>query len=190
MSKEMQERIVRKCYVEMEEEIMNTNITKKTTRKSMVAVAALALCFCLTGVTALAATGKLQGFFKDITDWSGAVTGTTYEQATDEIEMSIGQVSDMLTIEFTMVDPNVAPYVFFEAFGVESYKIVAQDGKVLVEGEKTEMVEINDGKINLSISVGSLASGEYKLVVSKLVGSSKADQPLVISGKWECEFVK
>lgn len=47
----------------------------------------LVLCLCLTGVTALAATGKLQGFFSDITGWNGAVVGTSYEQATKELEV-------------------------------------------------------------------------------------------------------
>jgi len=33
-----------------------------------------------------------------------------------------------------------------------------------------------------------LASGEYRLMINAFVGSKKADQPLVISGTWECGF--
>ena len=78
MSDEMRSRIIRNCYLKMEEETMRKN--KRTTffRKPMVAVASLALCICLTGISAMAATGKLQGFFKDITRWDGAVVGTSY----------------------------------------------------------------------------------------------------------------
>ena len=33
-----------------------------------------------------------------------------------------------------------------------------------------------------------MLEGKYELIVSEMVGSSKADQPLVISGTWEVEF--
>lgn len=42
---------------------MSKNTSKKFYMKPMVAVAALALCLCLTGMTAMAAQGKMQGFF-------------------------------------------------------------------------------------------------------------------------------
>ena len=45
--------------------------------------------FVYIGVTTLAATGKLEGFFKDIKRWDGAIVGTSYEQATDEIDVSV-----------------------------------------------------------------------------------------------------
>ena len=87
MPDEMRSRIIRNCYLKMEEEMMRKD--KRTTffRKPIVAVASLALCICLTGISAMAATGKLQGFFKDITRWDGAVVDTSYEQATNEVEV-------------------------------------------------------------------------------------------------------
>lgn len=44
-------------------------------KKQLSMTAALVLCVCITGVTALIANGKLQGIFKDITNWKGAVVG-------------------------------------------------------------------------------------------------------------------
>lgn len=190
MPQNMQERIINNCQKEVEVNYMSKNTTKSLFKRPMVAVAALALCFCLTGVTALAATGKLQGFFKDIIGWNGAVTGTSYEQATDEIEMSIVEVSDILTVELEMVNPDVAPYSVFDTFGIKEYKIMDADGDVIAENKETEMVEMTDGKVNVCIALDGVSSGEYKLVVKKLVGSAKADQPLEISGTWECTFTR
>ena len=153
-------------------------------------MASLVLCLGLTGVTALATAGKLEGYFKDIIRIDGAVIGTSYEQATDEIELKVIDVSNELTVEVTMLNPKTVPYSTFELFGIEKYKIVNMDNKVIVEGVTTEMVEIVGDKVNVNISLENIAGGEYKLMVSELVGSSKADQPLVMSGEWECEFVK
>lgn len=190
MPKEMRERVIKNCVIEMEEKTMRKNTSKKFLGRPVVAVASLVLCLCLTGVTALAATGKLQGFFKDITDWKGAVTGTAYEQATDEVELSVALVADELAVAVTMLKPEEAPYSSFETFGIESYKIVDLAGSVIAEGEATALAEVVDGKVNVNISLDNISSGEYKLIVNKMVGSAKADQPLVISGTWECEFAK
>lgn len=52
------------------------------------------------------------------------------------------------------------------------------------------MMEIVDGNVTVTISLDNISSGAYKLVVSELVGSSKANQTLILSGIWECEFTK
>ena len=188
MPKEMKERIIRNCYIEMEEKTMSKNKTNIFSKKPIVAIASLALCFCLTGITALAATGKLQGFFKDIIRFDGAIIGTSYEQATDEIKMSVVEESDRLMISITIVNPKNLPYSELETFGIQSYKIVDMSNNVVTEGEATEMAEIIDGKVTISIPLGNIISGNYKLLVNEFVGSAKANQPLIIKGTWECEF--
>lgn len=188
MSQDMKERIMNHCYHKMEEEQMSKNKTNKRFQKPMVAVASLAACFCLVGITTLAATGKLEGYFKDITRWDGAVVGTSYEQASDEIQLSVISVSDELTVSAEFVNPNVAPYKYFEAFGIEEYEIVTVDEKVVVKGETTDFAAPTDGKITITIPLSELPGGEYKLVVNSFVGSKKADQPLVLHGTWVCEF--
>lgn len=198
MPEEMQARILRNCNLEMEAMTMEKDTMNETktgfSRKLVVAVASLTLCVCVAGVTTLAATGKLEGYFKDIKRWDGAVVGTSYEQATDEIEVKVIDVADTLTLEVTMVNPNVAPYRELEQLGIENYQIVDGNGKVVAEGKTAgkavESAEVVDGKVTVSILLENISNGEYKLIISELVGSKKADQPLGMHGNWECGFTK
>lgn len=183
MPKDMQRRIIENCYMETEKKRMN-----KMFKRPMVAAASFALCVCLTGVTALAATGKLEGFFKDVKRWDGAVVGTSYEQATDEIDMKVANITDELIVEFTMLEPDTAPYSFLEMFGINEYKIVDEDGNTVIENESIEMSVLENNNVTVKIPLNTISEGKYTLVVSKLIGSAKAEQPLVISGTWECEF--
>lgn len=183
MPKDMQQRIIKNCYMETEKKRM-----KKMFKRPMVVAASFALCVCLTGVTALAATGKLEGFFKDIKRWDGAVVGTSYEQATDEIDMKVVNITDELIVEVTMLEPDNAPYSFLEMFGMNEYKIVDEDGNTVMENEPVEMSVMENDNVTLKIPLNTISEGKYTLIVSKLIGSAKAEQPLVISGIWECEF--
>ena len=189
MPAEMQERIRKNCYKKMEEENMKKS-RKNIFQKPMVAVAALALCLCVTGVSALAATGKLEGFFKDITRWNGAVIGSTYEQASDEVTLEIDGVTDELEVNITLPEAQKAPYRYFENMGIHNYQIVDKNGKVIVKDAETKASPISDGQVQVSVPLKDIPVGEYKLVVTELVGGSKADQPLVVKGTWECGFTK
>ncbi len=189
MPAEMQERIKKHCYEKMEEENMKKS-RNNIFQKPMVAVAALALCLCVTGVSALAVTDKLEGFFKDITRWDGAVTGSTYEQATDEVEIVIAEVADSLEVGVTLLKAKQPPYSEFETLGIHNYQILDQTCKAVVKGAETTAVAISNGQVQLSISLEEVPAGEYKLVVTELMGGSKADQPLVVKGDWECGFTK
>ena len=157
-------------------------------KKPMAAVATVALALCLTGVSVLAATGKLEGYFKDIKNWNGAVVGTSYEQATDEVELNVIDVTDELTVEITMLKPTDAPYSFFELFGIEEYKIVDANGNTVVDNETLEMSMVEGDNVTVKIPLENFSDGTFTLIVNKLVGSSKAEQPLVLNGAWECEF--
>ena len=190
MPDDMKNRIVSKCKVELEEQKMSKRKINKFARRPMVAAASLVLCLCLAGATVLASTGKLQGFFKDVKRWDGAVVGTTYEQATDEIAVKITEVKEELTLEISMLDSNVAPYSVFELFGVKKYKIIDMDGKNIAEADDENMAELISGKVVVQIPLNNIAEGAYKLIISEMVGSAKADQPLVLSGIWEIEFTK
>lgn len=188
MPDEIRARIIKNCYLKMEEETMRKNSGNTFFRKPMVAVASLALCICLTGVTALAATGKLQGFFKDITRWDGAVVGTSYEQATDEVEVKAMGTDDGVKVEVTYLIPDKAPYTEFEQLGIHAAQIVDMNGMVIVKDIVSELSKVQDGKVNILISLEDIVTGNYTLRVCELVGSKKADQPLVLRGNWECRF--
>ena len=144
MPEDMKQRIVTNCYQELtmekEKTSMNDrkNVGNMLWKKPLVAAAALALCLCLTGITALAATGRLQGFFKDITNWNGAITGTSYEQATEEIRVSAAVDGELLIVDVEFLIPETVPYSEFEQFGIGSYEVVDEAGIVVVEGKATE----------------------------------------------------
>ena len=190
LSTEMKERIIKNCYIEREENNMSKNKIKTIFSRPMVAVASFALCLCFVGITSFAATGKLNGFFKDITNWNGAVTGTSYEQATNEVKLSLTEISNKLEIDLTMLNPSIAPYNIFEKFGIKDYKIIDTDGNIVTEGNSEKSAKVIEGKVHIYIPIDNLKSGNYKLIINKLVGSAKADQPLILNGSWECEFTK
>lgn len=154
----------------------------------MATAAAIALCLCVGGVTVLATTGK--GFFKDIMGWDGAIAGTAYEQATDESDVVVTEVTDSLTVVATVVEPNNVPYMTFDEMRIGSYKIVNSVGAVVIEGVSNEMLPYENGQITALIPLENLESGTYKLFIDSFVGGSKAEQPLTVSGNWECEFTK
>lgn len=157
-------------------------------KKQLQVAATLVLCVCITGVTALAATGKVQGFFKDIKNWNGAVVGTSYEHATEEIAVSIGEVGEELNISVMIVNPENPPYRESEVFGIESYRIEDMEGNVIVSENSFGERMLYASQMLINIPLNDISSGKYKLVIEQFVSEKKADQPLGIYGNWECEF--
>lgn len=213
MPLEMKERIVEKCRnAEMlEKEKINMKNIEKTNMESIntyenniaekknyknrkkwsriaTVAAAVALCLGLGSVTTLAATGKLEGFFADETRWDGAVVGTTYEQATEEIEVSAYVEGEKLIVEAVLLKANEAPYAVIENWGIGKYSVTDEEGKVVAEGSISPMFEAVDGQISIEISLDKLESGKYTLGITDFTGGSKADQPLPVKGYWECGF--
>lgn len=161
--------------------------SKKWPRFATVA-AAVTLCLGLGGITVMAASGKLEGFFTDVTRWDGAVVGTTYEQATEEIEVSAAVNGDSLVVDAVLLKAGDAPYAFIEGFGVQMYHIVNAKGDVIVEGISSEVVEITDGKVSVELPLDEMECGSYTLIITEFVGTAKAEQDLPVKGYWECEF--
>lgn len=192
MPEEVKSRIIRNCKTQIsnsrKEIIMKTNKNNTFFRKPAAVFVAVALCLSLS-VTALAAKGVLQGFFQDITDYRGAVVGTSYEHAADEIAMNVTVNGDELTVLATFADPQMVPYVYAERLGIAAYSIVDTNGKVVKEGA-AESIEVVNGQAAVSIQLDGIDSGSYKLIVTAFVSEKKADQPLNINGNWECAFTK
>ena len=166
--------------------IISNKWEEKTMKKTTIAIASLALCVCLTGVTVTATTEK--GFFRDIIGFNGAVIGTAYEQATEEITIKTKKTDEELTLELTMVDPTIAPYRFLESFGIKNYKIVDANGNIITKDQSTELTPINNGTATVTIPLESIPTGKYNLIITQMIGDSKGDQPLILSGTWECAF--
>lgn len=149
----------------------------------------MAVCLSLS-VTALEAIGVLQGFFRDITNYSGTIVGTSYEQATDEINMDVTiDNGNELTVLVTFADPQKAPYAYAERLGIAHYRIEDVNGKVVKEGS-AESNEVVNGQAAVNTELDDISSGSYKLFVTAFVSEKKADQSLNINGNWECEFSK
>ena len=64
------------------------------------------------------------------------------------------------------------------------------EGKKIFEVNDVNMAEVTDGKVVLAIPLNNVSEGTYKLSVSEMTGSAKADQLLILSGLWEVEFIK
>ena len=167
---------------------MKTNKNNTFIRKPAAVFVAVALCLSLS-VTALAATGILKGHFKDIANWQGAVVGTSYEQATDEINVNATANGEKLIVQATFADPQMFPYRETEKLGIAAYKIVDVNGNVVKEGV-AESTEVANGQATINIQLNDIDSGSYKLIVTAFVSEKKADQPLNINGSWECAFTK
>ena len=149
----------------------------------MAAALSVFVCFSIVGAAAVK-----NGFFKDVTRQDGTVVGTTYEQASEEIELNVAVAENELTVSVTMLSPDKPPYSELDEFGISSYQITDMSGNVVIKDAATELSQISNGQAEIKISLEGIGSGNYKLVINKYVGSAKADQPLEISGVWECEF--
>lgn len=200
----MQARILENCRTaeikEEENRFMAKNISADTKKQSAknsskrkwtriaTVAAAVTLCLGLGGITAMAASGKLDGFFADVTRWDGAVVGTTYEQATEEITVSASVSGDRIIVDATLLKAEEAPYAFIENMNVQTYCIVNAEGETLVEGTSNEKAGITDGMVSFQLPLDGLERGSYKLIITELVGSAKVEQDLPIKGYWVCEF--
>ena len=187
MPSDMKKQILENCYAEIER---NNYGMKQLFRKPAFALPVLVLCLSLVGFTTVAAAGKLPGFFKDITNPFGTVTGTEYLDATDEIEISADCDSDQMKIELVFVNPDTAPYNELDSITVSDWKIEDSQGKEVMKNDEAKMANIENGKASLTLSLDSLAEGSYKLIVNELTGSKKADSPIKISGTWIVSFKK
>lgn len=191
LSEIAKQRILKNCREEMESKKEQTTMKKTTIvkfKKPLVAAAALAVCLCLTGITAMATTGK--GFFRDIKQFDGAITGQIYQNATEEVLVYAAVEEDVLTVTVEMVNYDVAPYSEIEVLELENYRVLDAVGTIVLENTVPENVIAENNQVKFQIPAEGLAEGGYKLKLDVLSGSKKADQDLLIYGEWECEFTK
>lgn len=169
-----------------------------------VAVAATVLlcagsvCLCMPSSAV-----SIGGFYQDIVRWwDGAIVGTEYENATEEIQVEAssavvdknGKLAIPLTITLSemgkkepyryLADGEIAlgDYQIIDASGVELYAAI---------GQQEAAGELADGAAVFLQPAGieTLAKGTtYTLVIDAIYGLQKAEQPLKMSGHWECQF--
>lgn len=181
-------RMAEKIRIQLEREENASMKAKPIARNSMAVFAAAVICVMLS-VAALAASETVKGYFRDITNLWGAVVGTSYEQATDEITVSAKVEGDRLVVTASFADPGAAPYVYSERLGIGAYEIVDVSGNVLKEGTVKAEAVVN-GQTRLDVPLDGIGIGSHKLVIKAFVTEKKADQPLSMYGNWEIKFEK
>ena len=182
----------------MEERTMSK--PKITTKRTLAIAAVLALCLVTVCMTPLA--NSIRGFFSDIIRFDGAITGTQYENATNDIKVDVLDVTSengnvIIPLELSFENPTEAPFPYIQEVAVSEYKIVDSNNKDIIKtkvsAEDGEKGTINNGKVlvNLSLNDAKLKSGEeYTIVIDKMYGLAKVDAPLHITGTWRCNFIR
>jgi len=160
---------------------------KRKFKKLPALIAAIAVCSC-TSVAVLASNGKLEGFFEDIKRWDGAVTGTRYNQADDEIDVTAKTDENELRVSARIITLDSPPYFGLDEYSIKSYRILDKDSKVVKKGEVAEKKAPDKDEVQFRIDISELESGSYTLEISSFIGYKKADQPLDINGTWKCSF--
>lgn len=172
----------------------HTNSVRFPAIKRWTAVAAaVALCTVVLGGTALADSFK--GFFADVTRLDGAVTGTEYHAAAEELNLTAGeaavtneQVTLPVTVEFAQAEE--APFAYLEHLDLGEAVVQTADGETIAVKAEAEPAAVADGTVRLMVrlSGGDLPAGQYTLIVRSFFGLAKAEQPLPILGQWSCSF--
>jgi hypothetical protein len=104
----------------------------------IIAASALAFAFMIAVEPGLASSVK--GYFKDIWNWKGAVTGAEYEQATDEIKVETHQPmmnaeKVIVPLTVTILHGNKVPYSEIEAVTLGDFKVIGSSGEILDDKE-------------------------------------------------------
>jgi hypothetical protein len=148
----------------------------------------------------------VKGFFSDITKWNGAVIGTEYNNATNEINVAVGEKeiqSDKISfpLVITLNEPDKGPYSILEAFSIGEFEVLKNGEPVnkkqlvfeagakseydfeIQDEEKLLAQENHEFKTNLAITDSS--TNDYTLVIKSFFIQSKGDAPLEVKGQWE-----
>ena len=151
-------------------------------RRAVALAAALILCLALP---AAGMAMSNSGFFKDVYNWQGAVVGTEYLNAAEEIRVEASLEGSTLTVAAVFAAPQELPYREHETLALGPYTLTGPGGEVLARGEGSDAAPITDGQAVLTIPLEAAPAGPCTLVVESFVGHKKADQPLPMAGPWE-----
>ena len=159
-------------------------------KKALAAAIALVLMVGVIG-TGTAFADSIRGFFTDVKNPTGAIIGTRYNNATEEITVTAKADSEAVTVHLDFLFPNEAPYGFISEVSVKNVVITGSNGAKLLTVDETKRTVITDGTASISIPLGTLqlnTNTEYTIIFDTVVGHEKADQPLPMGGTWRCTF--
>lgn len=151
-------------------------------------VICLSLVACSVSENSSSIPEPTKGYFRDITNVWGAVVGTSYEHATNEIGISVNADGNQLSVLTTFNDPTIPPYSVVELLSIANYQILDQNGKTVKEGS-TEATEVFDGQAIINIDLDDLAQNNYTLVISAFEAWEFPSVPtLELNGGWSIDF--
>ena len=153
-------------------------------RRRRLAAVAVAAALCL----GLAATAYGLGRFRDVTRWDGAVVGTEYGPAAEELDVRVLPAEGGIEVLAAMTSPETFPWRGLESLGLGAYRLLDGAGDTLAAGEGTAPVAVADGEAQIFLPIEALPGGDYTLVIDSFVGGAKGDQPLPLLGPWTCPF--
>lgn len=131
-----------------------------------------------------------KGYFRDTKNWYGAVTGTTYQNADEEIAVNITVSNSDIVLDIYFRCPYEFPYREIEELALKEYQVIDLDGRIVCSETKTvQYSNVLDGKTSFQIYLGDIPDGEYKLQIQSFEGIKTPEHPLVINGKWESKFL-
>lgn len=157
---------------------------KPSHRRLYIAVTALAAATALCGAGVYVGT---EGHFEDVMNWFGAVTGTTYEDATEELKITAVPTEDGIAVSVALLTPDKAPYPYIEQLAISDYTLKNKK-KTIAKGTVPAAALTDTGTEFLIPLEAPLVSGTYTLTITCFEGSAKGDQPLPIKGKWTADI--
>lgn len=174
-----------KAPQELNEDFIKKFSERRVSRRmkpKFAAAVAVPLMLAIAGTGAYAVSKS--GYFRDKTNMFGTVTGSVYENADEEINVSLGYEPEIITVKVVFSDPNAFPYREFETVDINEFSVTNQKNGSEVSCGEIAPAMINNGEAELKIPVGKLDSGSYSVTVSSFLGEKKADQPLEVKGHW------
>lgn len=153
--------------------------------KWTVAIIIPAVIACVSAGTYIAVDG---GFFRDKTTITGTVIGQTYENATDEIEVTSDYSDGILHITLNLLKPDSIPYSILEEMKPYDFSLTNLSDNSVAEDIQFDYAVINENTVDIAVDLNAIENTEYRLKINSLIASKKADQPLEIKGNWETVF--
>lgn len=174
----------------LEGKCMNKNMSMFK-RMGMIA-AVVSICL----ITVVAANPE-KGFFKDVARFDGAIVGTEYLNAQNEvtfkvIKNEIEEGSDTFELEVEFLNKDVAPFKYIQELAIPEYIVIDENGKEILNVENSlenaAKAKVEDGRVSLKLSKPQTANEKLFIEIENIYGLAKAEQPLKISGGWKLKF--
>jgi len=126
-------------------------------------------------------TAHNTGYFKDVKNGFGTVTGVTYENATDEISIKAVRKSEQIELTVQILEPyiNKMPYEDCEQLKIGKCTFISKGKNT--DFSTDEISEVENGKAVFLLDIADADS----ISITELISRKKADADLSIYGNWE-----